>query len=594
MHNHSAIQQQLEHIIEDKKIYPVYEPIISLKNGELLGYEALSRISLNPCDFNVEEMFFYAKEFQCLWNLEYICRKKALKEVKNNLGQKKLFLNVDPNIFNDERFQTGMTLNYLKRYNICPDNIVFEICERSDIREINLFQKAVNHYEKQNYQIAIDDFGKGYADFNRIFFLHPKYVKLDISLIRNVNHDSVKRSTIEGMVKFCHSENICLIAEGIETEEELLELIRLGVDYGQGYFLGKPDKKLKNLSDSLCTKIVNTYKNTTKNHDVPTFFGNVGSICQRLGTTTCDTKAITVFEFMQRHPEITELGVIDHEQKVRGLLTRQHIDECFGGRYGYSLYSKYTVGDLLNHDYLEVDCRMPIEMVSRLALIRPKHMLYDAIIVSDNGIYVGIVTVKDLLETSVSIQVERAMNTNPLTHLPGNIQIEDKISHCLFSKDKFSVMYLDLDNFKSYNDVYGFENGDMMIKAVARCIENACRDDQFIGHVGGDDFVVISNDYHLDNVFQRIIDEFHLCLKDLYSSEDYSRGEIHSQNRRGEPETFPLASLSGALYTNEKISVQSINDFSYKIALTKKASKKHVGDYLQKTEDIDFSSVGRN
>lgn len=268
-------------------------------------------------------------------------------------------------------------------------------------------------------------------------------------------------------------------------------------------------------------------------------------------------------------------------------MTRQYIDSCFGGRYGYSLYSKYTIGELIYHkDYLEVDCRMPIETVSRIALIRPKPMLYDAIVVTDNGTYFGIVMVKDLLEASVSIQVERAMDTNPLTHLPGNHQIEDKISQNLFLKKKLSILYLDLDNFKSYNDVYGFENGDLMIKAVAKCMEEACQDHEFIGHVGGDDFVIISDNYNLEKIFYQITESFHLCLKELYTPEDYQKGEIYSQNRRGEPERFPLASLSGALYTNEHISVQSINDFSYKIALTKKESKKHTGDYLQKTEDL--------
>ena len=231
---------------------------------------------------------------------------------------------------------------------------------------------------------------------------------------------------------------------------------------------------------------------------------------------------------------------------------------------------------------------MPIEMVSRLALIRKKKMIYDDIIVSDNGTYVGIVTVKDLLEASISIQVERAMDTNPLTHLPGNIQIENKISQNLFCKEKCSIMYLDLDNFKAYNDVYGFENGDMMIKAVAKCIEAACRNEEFIGHIGGDDFVVISNDYNLEDVFYQITDSFHQCLEQLYTKEDYTRGEYRSKNRHGEEEIFPLASLSGALYTNEKVSVQSMNDFSYKIALTKKEGKQHAGDYLQKTEDIIF------
>lgn len=586
--NLASVKKQLTKIIEEKEIYPVYQPIVSLKTGELLGYEALSRISLESCCFNVEEMFTYAEEFQCLWNLEYICRKKALKGIKDDLGKKKLFLNVDPYIFNDERFKTGMTLSYLKRYNISPDNIVFEVCERTDIKEITPFQRAVNHYEKQNYEIAIDDFGKGYANFNRIFFLHPKYVKIDIALIRNIHKDSVKSSLVEGLVKFCHSENICLIAEGIETEEELIKLIHLGIDYGQGYFLGKPNKQPQAIALSIKQTIENENLLSDTTTTVPSFFGNIGSICQKLGTTTDDTKALTVFEFMQKNPEITELCVLDQNQKVRGLLTKQHIDECFGGMFGYSLYSKSTVAELLNKDYLEVDCRMPIEMVSRLAFIRPRHNLYDAIIVSDNGTYVGIVTVKDLLEASVSIQVERAMDTNPLTHLPGNNQIEQKIAHSLFSKDKFSIMYLDLDNFKSYNDVYGFENGDTMIKAMAKCMEETCKNGEFIGHVGGDDFVIISNDYNLENVFYQIIDHFHLCLENLYSDEDYNRGAIYSRNRHGEPERFPLASISGALYTNEKISVQSINDFSYKIALTKKAGKQHVGDYLQKTEDLLF------
>ena len=109
MNNTLSIKQQLHQIIENKQIYPVYQPIVSLKNGKILGYEALSRISLDSCSFNIEEMFNYAKEFHCLWNLEYICRKKAIKEVKNQIGKKKLFLNVDPNILNDERFQAGMT-----------------------------------------------------------------------------------------------------------------------------------------------------------------------------------------------------------------------------------------------------------------------------------------------------------------------------------------------------------------------------------------------------------------------------------------------------------------------------------------------------
>ncbi|MDD7402403.1 MAG: GGDEF domain-containing protein [Butyribacter sp.] len=574
------IKEQLFKIIAEKRIKPVYQPIVSLRDGEVIGYEALSRIELDDCVFSVEEMFEYATKYECLWTLEYICRKKAIKEARAELGHKKLFLNVEPYIFNDERFKAGMTKNYLKRYGISPDNIVFEISERTDITEVESFQQTVKHYEEQEYEIAIDDFGKGYAGFNRIFFLQPRFVKIDISLIKDIDKDSVKASMVAGFAKYCKDDGIFLIAEGVETKAELEKLVQIGVDYAQGYFLGKPKANMQKIPRKIQEIIINENRATTRIQSAPSFFGNIGAICHRVGTTTCDTKAIAVFEYMQKNPEVTEICVVDNEKKVHGLLTKQYIDECFGGRYGYNLYSRKKVIEMLEPNFLEVDSRMPIEKVAKLALIRPRHMLYDAIVVSDNGRYDGLVTVKDLLEASITIQVERAMDTNPLTHLPGNLQIEKQIESHLFTKKKYSIMYLDLDNFKAYNDAYGFENGDLMLKAVARCMKEACKGNEFMGHIGGDDFVIISEEYNLSDIFQKVIESFHLCLEELYSKEDYAKKEIYSKNRHGEAEVFPLASISGALLTNEKAVVQSMEDFSAKIARTKKASKQVSGDSL--------------
>lgn len=580
------IKEQLFQIIEEKRIQPVYQPIVSLCDGEIMGYEALSRIDMDSCEFSVEEMFQYAEKYDCLWHLEYLCRKKAIKEVREKIGDKKLFLNVDPNIFKDERFKQGMTKSYLKRYHISPDTIVFEISERTNITAVEPFQKAISHYEKQNYEIAIDDFGKGYAGFNRIFFLQPKYVKLDISLIQDIDKDDMRASLVEGFAKICKENGILLIAEGVETREELEKLVRLGVDYAQGYYLGKPKSRLRPLPIEIKETIINENRATTRIKSTPSFFGNIGAICHHLGTTTCDTKAVAVFEYMQKNPTVTEICVVNQEKKVCGLLTRQYMDECFGGRYGYNLYSRKKISEMLDPNFLEVDSRMPIEMVAKLALIRPKHMLYDAIIVSDCGEYDGLVTVKDLLEASITIQVERAMDTNPLTHLPGNLQIQKQIESHLFAKKTYSIMYLDLDNFKAYNDAYGFENGDLMIKAVAKCMKEACCHNEFMGHIGGDDFVIISEEYQLEQVFEKVIQGFHMCLSSLYSKEDFQKKEIHSRNRQGEEEVFPLASISGAILTNETVSIQSMDDFSNKIALTKKASKKLVGDSLKKYDEL--------
>lgn len=586
MPDERKVREQLCKIIDEKRIIPVYQPIVSLKDGKILGYEALSRIDMEDCLFNTEEMFEYAEVFHCSWNLEYLCRKKAIKGVKNEICDKKLFINVDPYVLNDERFKRGMTKEYLERYDISTQNIVFEISERTNIDEVEAFQRTINHYERQNYHIAIDDFCKGYAGFNRVYFLQPEYVKIDMSIIRDIDKDTVKSSLVAGFVKYCMDDKILLIAEGVETKEELEKLIELGVDYAQGYFLGKPKAKLQNISEKVKNIILKGSRTTIRKKSIPSIFANVGLICRKLGTTTLDTKAVNVFEYMQDNPEVTEICVVDQDNNVCGMLTKQYMDTCFGGRFGYNLYSRKKVSDIIDRNFLEVDSRMPIERVAKLALIRPRMMLYDAIVVSNNGKYMGVVTVKDLLEASVAIQVERAIDVNPLTHLPGNLQIQKQIENHIYSKGPFSIMYLDLDNFKAYNDAYGFENGDLMIQAVAECMKNACRKHEFMGHIGGDDFVIISHEYNLEDVFGKIVENFQLCLKDLYSQEDYERKEICSKNRKGETEIFPLASISGALLTNENVQILGIDDFSYKIALTKKASKKKTGDSLQKYDDI--------
>ena len=146
----------------------------------------------------------------------------------------------------------------------------------------------------------------------------------------------------------------------------------------------------------------------------------------------------------------------------------------------------------------------------------------------------------------------RLMYTNrrvsPLTGLPGNVQIKEKKKKRLFNKEDFGVLYLDLDNFKAYNDVYGFIKGDEIIKFTARTIvknvhaikNNNC----FVGHIGGDDFVAIVSRTNYDEVCQNIIKDFDSEILSYFTEEDRKRGYIEVANRRGILEDFPLTSIS--------------------------------------------------
>lgn len=137
---------------------------------------------------------------------------------------------------------------------------------------------------------------------------------------------------------------------------------------------------------------------------------------------------------------------------------------------------------------------------------------------------------------------------SPLTNLPGNVQIQAEMKKRLLKKESFVMLYIDLDNFKAYNDVYGFIKGDEIIKFTARTIVKNVHalknNDCFVGHIGGDDFVAIISKTNYDEICQNIINEFDSEILSYFTEEDRKRGYIEVANRRGILEDFPLTAIS--------------------------------------------------
>ncbi len=249
------IREQFYEVLKKKKVHPVYQPIFSLSDGSIYGYEALSRIDLSDCVFNTEQMFEIAEKLKCLWELESICRKMSIKGAISKPTDTKLFVNVDPNVIHDRKFHSGVTARYLKKYNMEPNEIVFEITERSSIEDAKTFIKSIQHYKKQNYKMAIDDFGSGLSGPNRVCLLNPDIIKIDMAIIRNIDKDKIKRMFVKSLSVFGKSTGIKILAEGIETSDELKTLIDLEIDYGQGYYLGRPDPVFIPAADNIIDEI---------------------------------------------------------------------------------------------------------------------------------------------------------------------------------------------------------------------------------------------------------------------------------------------------------------------------------------------------
>jgi diguanylate cyclase (GGDEF)-like protein len=151
-------------------------------------------------------------------------------------------------------------------------------------------------------------------------------------------------------------------------------------------------------------------------------------------------------------------------------------------------------------------------------------------------------------------RTKRSLDANPLTRLPGNNSIMDELQYRIQSKKPFAVGYADLDKFKAYNDIYGFEKGDEVIKKIARVLIAATQKkgtaDTFVGHIGGDDFVYICEENLADDIAREIIKEFSEVIPSLYNEEDRTRGYIMAKNRQGENVKTGLLSISIGIVSN--------------------------------------------
>lgn len=185
-------------------------------------------------------------------------------------------------------------------------------------------------------------------------------------------------------------------------------------------------------------------------------------------------------------------------------------------------------------------------------------------------------------------RVSKNRDVNPLTKLSGNTEIEEQISYGIQSGSDFAVLYCDLDNFKAYNDAYGFDNGDKVIKAVANIlndtISNVGTTDDFVGHIGGDDFVVVTSCDRMDIIGQTIIDKFKEVAKTFYNARDLELGYIIAKGREDKERKYPLISISVAGVSSKVRRLICSSQVAEIAAVIKKKAKDVEGNVYIKDE----------
>lgn len=571
-------RQALLDVLQNQTITSVLQPIVSLRDGAVFGYEALGRGPAGTPLESPEALIQCALENGRMLELEHLFRRSALRAARQMPTGIRLFLNVNPNIIQDSHFGMGFTKEYLTRFAISAEDIVFEITERESVVNLRGFKQIIEHYKGQNYQISIDDAGAGYSGLNLISDVQPHFIKLDMQLIRGVDKDLTRQALIKSMQEFAALTNTRIIAEGIETEEELATLISFDVPYGQGYFLRRPDPTPRAV-DPLALQVIHR-ENKIKNR----FFGarvhkfHVRHIC-RAGTVVPPHMPIrSVVDLFEKNSKLNGLCVVMGDLPV-GALTRNRLYEQLSGRFGFSLFADKAVEAVMDRSFLCVDHQCTIDLVARQAMRRDDAKLYDFITVTREGRYQGVVTVKELLEKSIELEVANARQLNPLSELPGNALIDIELERLVRLGLPRIVLYFDIDNFKAYNDKYGFKNGDRALKRLSSIIKESASEDDFVGHIGGDDFIAVTDALTAPDVCETIISAFNDSVPAFYSADDVQRGYIEGKSRSNIEERFPLMSLTivGVNASN----FQSSFDLARAAATLKKQCKRISGSNYQ-------------
>ena len=483
------IMDEFRRLIDQPLLYSVYQPVVKLSNGEIMGWEALARGPEEGHFCSPKTMFDFAEEVGSLFQLERSCREQAVRNLGKLEPVQKLFLNIHPQTLGDPAFRSGETRRLLQQYGLKPENVVFEITERHSIRDFTLFHRTLDHYRSQGFLVAIDDAGTGFSGLNRIARLRPDYIKADMSLVQGASSNPIQRALLETLAIFADKIGCEVIAEGIENESDLSCVISTGVHYGQGYYLGRPRRpKSREVPIRIFTMPPAAVKDSNWKCSIP-----IKSLVEQTACVTPDTKVKKVKMLLDSQPMS---GIVVTREKVPvGLIMSHHLDRKLGTQYGNALYYNRGVDSIMDPSPLVVDSATPIEKVAKESTQRERFKLYDHIVVTEKGESLGVVSVQKMIDSLARIQVDVAKGSNPLTGLMGGLALEKEIESRCGAGRGCSLVYVDLDNFKVYNDTYGFQAGDRMIMMTAEILVWAGRrhggEDCFVGHIGGDDFVVV-------------------------------------------------------------------------------------------------------
>ncbi|MEM6732205.1 MAG: EAL domain-containing protein, partial [Myxococcota bacterium] len=226
-------------ILVNDRLSILFQPIVDLGGNHVCGYEALARGPIETPVQAPRDLFNLARSANLLGELWMSCIDRTILRADACPSDRSLFINVTPSLLHDDYIQS--CLARAEEVGMGADRFVLELSEQIAVRNYEMLRKKLEGPRERGVRIAIDDLGTGYSNLNQIMRLQPDFLKIDMSLVRDVHADKAKQALIESLTRVAESLGSTVIAEGIEHREERDTLAELGVELAQGFFYAQPE-----------------------------------------------------------------------------------------------------------------------------------------------------------------------------------------------------------------------------------------------------------------------------------------------------------------------------------------------------------------
>ncbi len=540
--------QGLLDIMSHRLLRPHFQPVVDIVLRTVYGYESLIRGPQASPWHEPAALFREAERLGVANRLELDCVQAGIADFPLDLASC-LFLNLSATALLQYWRQWGrhMPAQLLGPAFALNRTLVIELsgCELASVVADDgtvRLGEAMASLREAGVRIALD--GGLSAPMLRLWAdAQPDLIKLDRHVLGGIAANDRRQQLARGLVNMARSLGTGVVAAGIENADDLDAARDLGIRYAQGWLLGRPDREpVRELSSDLQHALERAPPVQVVNTAVQ---GTVATL--RLAAPTVSV-GIHVNDDVHRlfveHPALHAVAVLDAAARPVGIVPRRTFSERYALRYTRELFGRSPCTSFMNDKPVTVDRAASIAQLSHILLSEDQSYLVDGFIITHEGQYDGLGTGETLVRAVTEMRIEAARYANPLTALPGNIPISQQLEAHLSRGKSFVACYADLDHFKPFNDVYGYWRGDAMIRLCADVIlRHADPQRDFVGHVGGDDFVILFLSPDWERRARALLAEFATEARALYDEADRAHGGLHAEDRHGVARFFPCVTL---------------------------------------------------